>query len=181
MDELARQAGVVVTRAKPVARLLLQCDPDSGSAMLAAAGLDAPPAALRSRERDGWSALALAPGEWWLIGPSGEADAMVARIAKAEVAHSLVDISDRNLSLRVEGPGAAALLNAGCPLDLANAAFPAGACSRTLLGKLPILLWRPKHAPIYFVEYFRSFDDYAVAFIRTAAQDLPAETGEGKA
>src|ERR687898_480955 len=55
---------------------------------------------------------------------------------------SLVDVSHRHRAFEVSGPAAAALLNEGCPLDLDDAAFPAGACTRTLFGKIEILLWR---------------------------------------
>jgi len=71
----------------------------------------------------------------------------------------------------VEGADAAALLNAGCPLDLDEAAFPVNACTRTLLGKAEIVLWRM--APERFhVEAGRSFMPYLRAFLREAALGL---------
>jgi ABC-type branched-subunit amino acid transport system ATPase component len=51
---------------------------------------------------------------------------------------SLVDVSDRYRGLVLHGAGAAEALNEGCPLDLADAAFPPSSCTRTLFGKDPL-------------------------------------------
>ena len=59
------------------------------------------------------------------------------------VFHSLVDVSHRQVGIVLEGPGAARLLAAGCPLDLDLRAFPVGMSTRTLLVKAEIGLWRP--------------------------------------
>ena len=65
-------------------------------------------------------------------------------------------------------PGAEATLNAGCPQDLSLTAFPAGACSRTVLGKIEIVLLRVAE-DAFRVECWRSFSDYAYAFLSDAA------------
>ena len=57
-------------------------------------------------------------------------------------AHSLVDVSHRQIGLVVSGPAAARALNAGCPLDLGLKAFPVGFATRTLFDKAEIVLWR---------------------------------------
>ena len=67
------------------------------------------------------------------------------------------------------GPCAADLLNAGCPQDLSLAAFPVGACSRTILGKVEIVLLRTAETT-FRVEVWRSFSDYAFAFLAQAAR-----------
>lgn len=159
------------------ARLALHCDPADAPAFVAA-GLTLPRDMLRSAARDGWHALHLGPDEWLLIGPPAERAAMIARIGDIAVPHSLVDIGARNVGMVIGGGDAATLLNSGCPLDLSDAAFPPGGCTRTLFGKLTVMLWRPDERPRYIMEYTRSFDRYAVEFIRTAARDLPAITRE---
>ena len=81
--------------------------------------------------------------------------------------HALVDVSHRDKAFLVRGPTAALTINAGCPLDLQLAAFPAGACTRTLLGKAEIVLWRPTaeefqiRTPRSFAAYVRDFLDLA--------------------
>jgi len=84
--------------------------------------------------------------------------------------HSAVDVSHRNTAIVVAGPGAADVINAGCPQDLSLAAFPVGACSRTVLGKVEIVLLRTE-PDAFRVEVWRSFSDYAFALLAEAARD----------
>jgi len=81
-----------------------------------------------------------------------------------------VRVSDRHAALTASGPRAGALLATGCPLDLDDAAFPEGMCTRTLLGKAEIVLWR--HRPASFrIEVRRSFAAYAWDFLQEAARE----------
>ncbi|KAB2853885.1 MAG: sarcosine oxidase subunit gamma, partial [Bauldia sp.] len=66
--------------------------------------------------------------------------------------------------------GAEATLAAGCPQDLSPAAFPVGACSRTVLAKIEVVIWRTGD-DAFRVECWRSFSDYAFAFLAEAARD----------
>ncbi len=107
--------------------------------------------------------LWLGPEEWLLledvVPPSGPA--------------SLVDVSDRYRALAVRGAGAPALLNEGCPLDLADAAFPTGHCARTVFGKAEVILWRPG-ADEWRILVARSFAPYLLALLHEALADLTA-------
>ena len=87
--------------------------------------------------------------------------------------HSAVGISHRNVAIAVTGPAAAAAINAGCPQDLSLAAFPVGACSRTMLGKVEIVLLRTAE-DAFRVECWRSFSDYVWTFLTEAAKDAAA-------
>jgi sarcosine oxidase subunit gamma len=86
--------------------------------------------------------------------------------------HSLVDVGHRYAAFAVEGPHAAILLAAGCPLDLHPGTFVAASATRTLLGKAEIILWRVHDAPAYRVECARSFAPYVLAFLREAAREF---------
>jgi sarcosine oxidase subunit gamma len=82
--------------------------------------------------------------------------------------HSLVEVSDRQIGLVVAGPEAEAVLSVGCPLDLDQTAFPVGMCTRTVLSKAEIVLWRT--APDTFhLEVWRSFGAYLRAFLTASA------------
>jgi sarcosine oxidase subunit gamma len=83
------------------------------------------------------------------------------------MAHSLVDVSQRQVALAVAEPGARDRLASGCPLDLDPEAFPVGMCTRTLFGKAEALLWRPS-AEEYHLEVGRSFADYVRGCLREA-------------
>jgi sarcosine oxidase subunit gamma len=121
-----------------------------------------------------WSAR-LGPNEWLIGGPKIGAAAIAAQVeaALAGQVHALVDVSHRNVAIEVAGAEAATVLNAGCPLDLAIVAFPAGSATRTLLGKAEIVLIRAGEAPVFRVECWRSFATYVHGFLVEAARDCP--------
>jgi sarcosine oxidase subunit gamma len=119
------------------------------------------------------AALWLGPDEWLLLANEGEAAGIAAALAEALVPlpHSLVDVSHRQVGLKVSGDHAALLLNAGCPLDLDRQAFPVGMCTRTLLQKTEIVLWRVAE-DTFHVDVARSFAPYAWRFLGRAERDL---------
>ena len=113
------------------------------------------------------TALWLGPDEWLVIDTGGGDP--VADCAKAKALHSAVDISQRNTAILVEGAGAEDVLSAGCPQDLSLAAFPVGACSRTVLGKIEAVVWRTGEKT-FRVECWRSFSTYAFDLLEDAAR-----------
>ncbi|HJE22784.1 MAG TPA: sarcosine oxidase subunit gamma [Methylorubrum populi] len=129
-------------------------------------------------EGETWAAR-LGPDEWLIGGPEADADLLQGRIAQAlaGLPHALVEVSHRNVGIDVSGPRAAVALNAGCPLDLSEAAFPAGRATRTLLGKAEIVLIRLTAESRYRVECWRSFSTYVHGFLNEAAFGVegPAE------
>jgi sarcosine oxidase subunit gamma len=118
----------------------------------------------------------LGPDEWLLVGPEAEAEPLAAALARdlKDHVHSLVDIGHRSVAIAVEGASAAAIVNAGCPLDLSDAAFPAGSATRTLLGKAGIVLMRIGSDRHFVVEAGRSYAAYVEMFLREAARDVIA-------
>ena len=132
--------------------------------------------AINRRAQNGarWSAR-LGPNEWLIGGPKAGAAAIAGEIEEALAGqiHALVDVSHRNVAIEIAGAEAAAILNAGCPLDLAAEAFPAGSATRTLLGKAEIVLIRAGQAPVFRVECWRSFATYVHGFLVEAARDCP--------
>jgi sarcosine oxidase subunit gamma len=153
----------------PATRFILQGGPAVRAAAGEAFGLPLPETACRASTRDGRSALWLGPDEHLLLGPHGDREALAAALESslAGLAHSLVEVSQRQLALRVSGPRASTILNTGCPLDLDPAEFPPGMCTRTLLGKAEIVLWRTG-AEAFHLEAWRSFSGYVLAWLREA-------------
>ncbi len=117
------------------------------------------------------AALWLGPDEWLVIDEAGRDP--LPDCQPVQALHSAVGISHRNVGISVSGPAAAATINSGCPQDLALAAFPVGACSRTILGKAEIVLWRTAD-DVFRVECWRSFSDYVFTFLVEAARDAAA-------
>lgn len=159
----------------PAARFILQGGPDARAAAGATFRLRLPEDSCRSISSDDRAALWLGPDEHLLLAAPGDAQALVADLERAMqgIAHSLVDVSQRQLAFQVSGPHASAILNTGCPLDLDLGAFPTGMCTRTLFGKSDIVLWRTG-ADEFRLEVWRSFADYVSALLREAARDFIA-------
>ena len=115
------------------------------------------------------AALWLGPDEWLLLAPTADEVALPAALSEGlrGQSASLVDVGHRQIGLVVSGPRAADLLNAGCPLDLDASAFPVGMCTRTVLAKAEVVLWRTAE-DAFHVEVWRSFAPYTVEFLREA-------------
>jgi heterotetrameric sarcosine oxidase gamma subunit len=88
-------------------------------------------------------------------------------------AASVVDVSHRNIALSVSGARADWAINAFCALDLHPSAFPVGMCTRTLLGKAKIVLWRTA-ADTFRIEVARSYAPYVWACLQEARQEFLA-------
>jgi sarcosine oxidase subunit gamma len=119
------------------------------------------------------AALWLGPDERLLIGEAASALDTASRLEQAlrDQPHSLVDVSHRQVALAIAGPNAATVLAAGCPLDLDPGAFPVGMCTRTVLAKSEIVLWRIADDS-FRLEVWRSFAAYVSGVIAEAAREL---------
>ena len=102
-------------------------------------------------------------------GPAAVADAI--ERALADTPHALVDISHRQFALELSGPHASAILNGACPLDLDLSEFPIDMCTRTVLAKADIVLWRTR-ADAYHVEVWRSFSGYVTGVLAEIATEF---------
>jgi sarcosine oxidase subunit gamma len=165
----------VLAEGPPAARFLLR----GADAVRVACGMvfgAEPPSVLGpAGEGAGRAALWLGPDEWLLIADGADA-ADIGGVLESVLdgtAHSLVDVSHRQIGLIASGPAAARVLNAGCPLDLDLKAFPVGFATRTLFDKIEIVLWRRAEASFH-VEVWRSFAPYLAGSLGEAARGAPA-------
>ena len=162
---------VSVTPAGEASRLALRAPRASLATLSQALGLELPARPKTSAEKGGRAALWLGPDEWLVIGEP--ADDLAAAAATVTAFHSAVDVSHRNVGIVVSGRKAGEMLAGGCPQDLSLVAFPVGACSRTVLGKIEIVLWRTGEET-FRVECWRSFSDYAFTLLCESARDADA-------
>ena len=170
-----------LTLLPPAARLIFQGGQVACKTAGGAFRLLLPEQACRANAAEGRAALWLGPDEYLLLAPPDEAGTIAVDLtaALAGIPHSLVDVSQRQVAWRLSGPDAALVLNSACPLDLDAAAFPPGACTRTILGKTQIVLWR-KAAEEYHLEIWRSYSDYVRELLMDAARsDFADRTHEG--
>jgi sarcosine oxidase, subunit gamma len=135
--------------------------------------------ACRANVRETRATLWLGPDEYLLLdfaaGASAQATLTGFESALAGVPHSLVDISHRQFAFEVNGPHAATILNGACPLDLDLREFPIGMCTRTVLAKADIVLWRTAQTAFH-LEVWRSFAGYVSGVLREIATEFyPAQ------
>ncbi|MEY4256766.1 MAG: hypothetical protein RLZZ141_1993 [Pseudomonadota bacterium] len=158
----------LMTTAPAMARHVLRGRPEALSAAEGALGFALPRQACRSASLNDTHALWLGPDEWLLLSApdAGLGDRLEA--AMGTHPHSLVEVSDRQIGLVVGGPEAEAVLSVGCPLDLDQAAFPVGMCTRTVLSKAEIVLWRTG-PETFHLEVWRSFGAYLRDFLTASA------------
>jgi sarcosine oxidase, subunit gamma len=143
-------------------------------------GVHLPAAPCRAASEGSRAALWLGPDEWLLLAEESEAGpvAMGLDAALSGLPHSLVDVSHRQVACVVAGPQAPTLLNSGCPLDLDARAFPVGMCTRTMMAKAEVVLWRTR-PQAFRLEMWRSFAAYVSLFLAEAARGMmPPSQGE---
>ncbi|RWM14630.1 MAG: sarcosine oxidase subunit gamma family protein [Mesorhizobium sp.] len=163
--------GVTLAVLPPAERISLRAPDASVAALSKALGVTLPRKPKTSAAKAGRTALWLGPDEWLVIDEVGKDP--LADCAEVTALHSAVGISHRNVGISVTGPAAAATINSGCPQDLSLDVFPVGAASRTILGKVEIVLLRTA-SDAFRVECWRSFSDYVFTFLSEAARDAAA-------
>jgi sarcosine oxidase, subunit gamma len=164
-------AGVALTPAAPANRVSLRADTTDAKALSKALGLELPMMPKSSARNDkGRLAAWLGPDEWLIIDEIGDP---LADLAKAKVLYSAADISHRNTAILVTGKGARATVQSGCPQNLSDKVFPVGSATRTVMGKIEVVIIRTGESD-FRVECWRSFSDYAFGMLSEAAKDCLA-------
>ncbi len=121
--------------------------------------------------------LWMGPDEYLLLGSASadlESQAAITgalESALGDIPHALVDISHRQFALEVSGAHAVAILSGACPLDLDLGEFPIGMCTRTVLAKADIVLWRIRDEAFH-IEVWRSFGGYVTGLLREIAVEF---------
>ena len=160
------------------ARFVLQGSSAALAAAAATLGIPDADAAGRTTGDEATTLIWLGPDERLLLSWRDDAATLGARLEAALTghAHSLVDVTQRQVGLRLATPFAADLLNCGCPLDLDPARFPVGSGTRTLFNKTDIVLWR-RGTDDFHIEVWRSFADYLQRWLAESAQDFTVREG----
>jgi sarcosine oxidase subunit gamma len=123
--------------------------------------------------------LWLGPDEYLLLGADAGSELAVADALERSLSnmpHALVNISHRQFALEVSGSHAATILSGACPLDLDPVEFPVGMCTRTVLAKADIVLWRTRD-DAFHLEAWRSFSGYVTGLLGEIAREFYGENG----
>jgi sarcosine oxidase subunit gamma len=155
----------------PAIRISLRlADRDAATAAL---GLELPAWIGGSTVAGDRSALRLGPDEWLIEAPAADGAALTAALADLATRQPLsaVEVSDREITLALEGPEVLDLLATGCPLDLAR--MPVGAGTRTLFDTAQVVLTREADDRFHLTVW-RSFAPHVRALLDIAARELAA-------
>lgn len=151
---------VTVTPLDPTPRVSLRTR--APEAVGAAIGVELPTRVGRRAVAGELAALCLGPDEWTVTGASSLA-------LPAGVPASAVEVSDRELTLDIAGPGVLDLLATGCPLDLAK--MPVGAGTRTVFDTAPVILVREAEDR-FRLTVWRSFLPHVRALLDLGMREL---------
>ena len=133
-----------------------------------------PETACRAISHGTRAALWLGPEEFLLWDSQQSSADTASAFLKLQQDHpcSVVDVSHRQIGLEISGRFAETILAGACPLDLSIEHFPVGMCTRTVLAKAEILLWR-REPEIFQLEALRSFAPYVTALLSEIASGYP--------
>jgi heterotetrameric sarcosine oxidase gamma subunit len=151
----------------PLTRIVVRADRDSVKALGDRMGVELPTMPCRGNRHHDRVALWLGPDEW-LVSVDQDVE-----LPPAYPGASIVDVSHAMTGIVVSGSRAAWTINALCALDLHLVAFPVGMCTRTVLGKAEIVLWRTG-AEMFRIEVTRSFAPYVWACLEEARLEFLA-------
>lgn len=148
-------------------------DPGLLAAMREAIAMDLPVAPNTVIQADDRVAMWLAPDEWLLRCPGADPADLLERIRQSmgDCWFAASDQTSGYSILRLQGPAARDVLNAGCPLDLHPRTLTVGQCAQSHFFKTSILL-RPLSADgnTWEVIVRRSFADYTARMLLDAMQ-----------
>jgi sarcosine oxidase subunit gamma len=160
-------AGVTIAELPPTTRIALRlADPDS-------AGLGLP-TRIGARIAEGTrTALCLGPDEWLLEAPETDAAALTSALADLAMRQPLsaVDVSDREITLALEGPTVLDLLATNCPRELVR--MPLGSGARTVFDSVQIVLTREAEDRFHLTVW-RSFAPHVRALLDLAVREFAA-------
>ena len=161
-------AGVTITELAPTTRISLRLAEPGGRRPRAARRRSASAATEGAR-----TALCLGPDEWLIEAPKADAAALTAALADLATRQPLsaVEVSDREITLALEGPAVLDLLATGCPRDLAR--LPVGDGTRTVFDTAQVVLTREADDRFHLTVW-RSFAPHVRALLDLAARELAA-------
>jgi sarcosine oxidase, subunit gamma len=159
----------------PAARFIFQGDAPARAGAAAIWNVPLSEIACRAFCNGTRASLWLGPQEYLLRdGDRGGTDATV-DFLELQRQHpcSVVDVSHRQVAWEISGRLAQTILAGACPLDLDPEYFPVDMCTRTVLAKAEVILWR-RQTEVFHLEVWRSFAPYASALLEEIASGYDA-------
>jgi sarcosine oxidase subunit gamma len=170
-------AGAVSLEILPdAAKFVFRGRPPSFAPAAETFGVELPQSANRFNKKGKRKTYWLGPDEWLLEAVEENPTDLFSAMSQELAAYScsLVDVSHRSDALEIRGSKSEYVLNHGCPLDLSEQQFPVGMCTRTVLGKSPILLSRTER-DTFCIDVWRSFSTYVWFLLDEARQEFAVQ------
>ena len=171
---VAETSAAKVSILPPQTRFSLRITPEHLNTASKALGAELPEKIGARTFTDGLEILCLGPDEWVLLchdGKRGEIQAALDAIY-SEHPHSLVDISDRDITLEITGDKATNLLTIGWPRDPDS--IPVGEARRTMFDGATVVIWRDGENT-WRLNGWRSFMPHLLELLATGCRELAAE------
>ena len=158
----------------PRGRIELRGDPADPSFLKGVGGvLGLEPPLVPNTSRSGRETVILWLGpDAWSIEVPAETENDVARELETSLSGlhaSVAPVGAGGVTFSLAGSRAADVLAKGMTLDLYPDRFRAGACARSLLARIPVLLHRPGDALAYEITVPRSYADFARDWLEDAS------------
>jgi sarcosine oxidase, subunit gamma len=150
------------------ARFSLRLRAEDREAAEAALGLPLPDRIGRTASQGARRALCLGPDEWQIDALEAEADAIPSTLA-GRIPHALVEITDREVTFRIEGPGALDLLAIGIAREVGRMEVGRGA--RTVFDGVQAVLVREAEDR-FTLSVWRSFAPHVEELLTRGAREL---------
>ena len=160
-----------ITELPLAARFNLRVGAGNQAAAAAALGCELPAEVGAVSSKAKLRIICLGPDEWQLDVPESESHVIKSAFAavSAEAPHSLVDVTDREVTFRLEGPRAKDVLTIGCPRDLRDMAPGSGA--RTVFDTVQAVLIREAEER-FTLSVWRSFAPHVRELLSIADAEL---------
>jgi sarcosine oxidase subunit gamma len=124
---------------------------------------------------DGLSVLWLSPDEFLVMSDEQQPAPLTAALVEALQGEpgSATDLSANRTTFELGGPTAREVLEKGCPLDLHPRAFEVGTAYVTLVGSVPVILWKVEEET-YRILPRSSFADFLGRWLLDAMAEFKA-------
>ncbi|TNC52369.1 sarcosine oxidase subunit gamma [Rubellimicrobium rubrum] len=150
------------------ARFSLRLRPEHREEAKAALGLPLPDRIGRTATEGARRALCLGPDEWQIDAPEAEADA-IRRALPRGLAHALVEVTDREVTFRLQGPAVLDLLAVGIARDVSR--MEVGRGTRTVFDGVQAVLVREAEDR-FTLAVWRSFSPHVEELLQRGAREI---------
>lgn len=168
------ERGVSVREIAFMTQIGLRAEPgtEAHAALAATTGVGLPAAVGQvAGNADGTAVLWNGPDEFLLVAPDGTEllDDLLRALGQAP--GQVVDLSANRTLIELAGPSARLVLEKGCPADLHPRSFGVGTAITTVLGPVPVLLWKSAEDTFRLLPR-ASFADYTARWLLDAMAEF---------